>query len=326
MLPMRFRLSFLAVLLATLDLAGCSGARYADAPPLAFDDIDYGFEVDYALDAPRLAYIDEGAGDATILLVHGLASNAGFWRYNIDALADAGYRVIAVDLPGYGKSSKGAYPYDMTFYAETLARFIDALNLDPLVYVGHSMGGQIGLTLSLERPELIDRLVLAAPAGIEAFDEGEGAWLANVLTEEGIATVPEEAIRRNLAMNFHRWDADRLEWMVQERARMAKSEEMDEFAYAVIRSVHGMIDEPTTPFLSEVSVPTLVVYGQYDGLIPNPYLHPGTPRGVFAEGVEAIPDAELVEIPDAGHLLQIERPEAFNEAVLEYLRGEGIAS
>lgn len=326
MLTMRFRLPLLAVLLATLGFAGCSGVRYAEAPPLAFDDIDYGYDVNYALDAPRLAYIDEGTGDKTILLVHGLASNAGFWRYNIDALADAGYRVIAVDLPGYGKSAKGAYPYDMTFYAGTLARFIEALDLDPLIYVGHSMGGQIGLTLALERPELIDQLVLAAPAGIEAFDEGEGAWLANVLTEDGIVNVPEEAIRRNLAMNFYRWDGDRLEWMVEERARMAKSDEMDEFAYAVIRSVHGMIDEPTTPFLSEVSVPTLVVYGQYDGLIPNPYLHPGTPRGVFAEGVEAIPDAELVEIPDAGHLLQIERPEAFNEAVLDYLRQADIAS
>jgi pimeloyl-ACP methyl ester carboxylesterase len=323
---MRFRLPLLAVLLTTLGLAGCSGVRYADAPALAFDDIDYGFDVEYALDAPRLAYIDEGTGERTILLVHGLASNAGFWRYNIEPLAEAGYRVIAVDLPGFGKSAKGAYPYTPSFYALTLARFIDALDLGPVVYVGHSMGGQVGLTLALERPALIDQLVLAAPAGIEAFDEGEGAWLANALTEEGIATAPEASIRANLAMNFHRWDGDRLEWMVEERARMAKSEEMEAFAYAVIRSVHGMIGEPTTPFLSDVTVPTLVVYGQYDGLIPNPYLHPGTPRGVFAEGVEAIPDAELVEIPDAGHLLQIERPEAFNEAVLDYLRSEGVAS
>ena len=69
-----------------------------------------------------------------------------------------------------------------------------------------------------------------------------------------------------------------------------------------------------------------MVYGQYDGLIPNPYLHPGTPRGVFGPGAEAIPDADLVEIPDAGHLLMIERPEAFTEAVLDYLRQRGVAS
>ena len=107
---------------------------------------------------------------------------------------------------------------------------------------------------------------------------------------------------------------------------MAKSEEMEAFAYAVLRSIHGMIDEPTTPFLADVTVPTFVVYGQYDGLIPNPYLHPGTPRGVFGPGASAIPDAGLVEIPDAGHLLQIERPGAFNEAVLDYLRTEGASS
>ncbi|MEP0549093.1 MAG: alpha/beta hydrolase [Rhodothermales bacterium] len=320
---MRFRSLSLAVLLATL--AGCSGTRYADAPPLAFEAIDYGFDVSYALDDPRLAYIDVGEGDETILLVHGLASNAGFWRYTIQDLADAGYRVVAVDLPGFGKSAKGAYPYDMTFYAETLARFIQALDLDPLVYVGHSMGGQVGITLALERPDLIDRLVLAAPAGVEAFDEGEGAWLANVLTEEGIANASEEAIRRNLALNVHHWNP-KWEWLVEERARMAKSDEMDAFAYAVLRSVHGMIDEPTSDRLGEIAVPTLVVYGQYDGLIPNPYLHPGTPRGVFGPGAEAIPYADLVEIPDAGHLLMIERPEAFTGAVLDYLRQRGVAS
>ncbi len=82
---MRFRLPLLAVLLTVLGLAGCSGTRYADAPPLAFEAIDYGFDVSYALDDPRLAYIDVGEGDETILLVHGLASNAGFWRYTIQA-------------------------------------------------------------------------------------------------------------------------------------------------------------------------------------------------------------------------------------------------
>jgi pimeloyl-ACP methyl ester carboxylesterase len=317
MTTMRSRLPLLAVFLTTL--AGCSGTRYAEAPPLAFEDIAYGFDVAYALDAPRLAYIDVGEGDETILLVHGLASNAGFWRYNVRGLADAGYRVIAVDLPGFGKSDKGAYPYDMSFYAETLARFITALDLGPLVYVGHSMGGQVGITLALERPELIDRLVLAAPAGIEAFDEGEGAWLANALSEDGVTNASEEAIRRNLAMNFYRWSPE-WEWMVEERARMAKSDEMPAFSYAVLRSVHGMIDEPTTDRLGELSVPALIVYGQYDGLIPNPYLHPGTQRGVFGPVAEAIPGAALVEIPRAGHLLQIERPEAFNEAVLAYLR------
>lgn len=313
------------LLIGALALTACMGTRYAGAPPLPFDEIDYGFPTLRALEAPQIAYIDEGRGDQTIVLVHGLASNAGFWRYSIPLLVDAGYRVIAVDLPGFGKSDKGAYPYNMTFYANTLSRFVRALDLGPVIYAGHSMGGQIGITLALEEPELIDRLVLVAPAGIESFGPGEGAWLANVLTVSGITNAPEESIRANLALNFHRWRPE-LEWMVEERTRMAKTPEMDRFSYAVLRSVHGMLDEPTTHRLEEVTVPTLIVYGQFDRLIPNQYLHPGFPRDVFQKGADLIPQAELVEIPNAGHMIQIERPEAFTDAVIRYLRGQPAAA
>lgn len=315
----------LPIALLLLGLAGCSGAHYADAPPLPFDEIDYGFAVDYALDDPRVAFIDAGAGERTLLLVHGLASNAGFWRYNIPGFVEAGYRVVAVDLPGYGKSEKGPYPYDMAFYAETLARLIEAEDIGPVVYVGHSMGGQVGITLALRRPDLVERLVLASPAGIEPFEDGEGQWLANALTQTGVTNATEEAIRRNLAANFYRWSPE-WEWMVEERVRMAKTDEMDEFSYAVIRSVHGMIDQPTTELLPQLTVPTLIVYGRHDNLIPNPYLNPGSTRAVFERGAAAIPNATLVEIGGAGHMLQIERPAAFNDAVLDYLRRQGVTS
>ena len=303
-----------------LALTGCSGALYEDAEPLAFEELDYGFPVETALDNPEVAYVDVGEGPETLLLVHGLASNAGFWRYNIPGLAED-YRVVAVDLPGYGRSEKGAYPYTMSFFADVLGRLIERLDLGPVVYVGHSMGGQIGLTLALRHPEHIERLILAAPAGLEAFDEGEGHWLANALTTGAIEHTSEPAIRRNLAANFYEWD-DRWEWMVEERARLAQADDFEEFAYAVVRSVHGMIDEPTTPYLGQGRVPTHIIYGRYDGLIPNPYLNPGFPADVFEEGAERIPNAELTEVDEAGHLLQIERPEAFNEAVLEYLRAD----
>jgi pimeloyl-ACP methyl ester carboxylesterase len=306
------------VLLAAV-LAGCSGVRYASAPPLPFTEIDYGFPTERALEAPAVAYIDVGSGDQTLLLVHGLASNAGFWRYAIPEFVAAGYRVVAVDLPGFGKSDKGAYPYTMSFQAGVLARLIQTLDLGPVVYVGHSMGGQIGLTLALTRPELVDRLVLAASAGIERFGPGEGAWLANALTVDGITRASEEAIRANLAMNFYRWRPE-WEWMVEERARMARDPEMRQFSSAVVRSVHGMLDEPTSGRLVDVPHPTLIVYGRHDRLIPNPYLHPGFARNVFRQGAEAIPNARLVEIPAAGHMLQIEQPRAFAEAVVRFLR------
>lgn len=314
----RRRLRAIPALLLLAGAACAPGYRYTDAPPLQFRDFDYGFPVQAALSGPRVAYIDQGSGDQVLLLIHGLAGNAGFWRYNIPELAQH-YRVIAVDLPGYGRSEKRTdYPYDMTFYAETLHRLIDELGVRQVVPVGHSMGGQIAMMLALRHPEQVSRLVLLAPAGVEAFQQGEGAWLGNVLTIKGMRENSEEAIRRNLSSNFYNWD-DEWEWLVEERARMAKADEMDQFGNAVLRSVKGMLDEPTTALLPQVRQPAVIIYGKYDGLIPNPYLHPGHTRPVFEKGAAAMPDARLVEIDDAGHLLIIEKPGEVNRAIMQFL-------
>ncbi len=310
------KISIVTLLIAFV-LSGCAGIRYADKEPLPFKEIDYGFQVEYLEGEPTIAYIDEGAGDQTLLLVHGLASNAGFWRYNIEALAE-NYRVIAVDLPGYGKSSKGDYPYGMSYYASQIERFINELNLKNVTYVGHSMGGQIGLTLAINSPQAIDELILAAPAGIEKFDRGEGQWLANALTMEGTVKATEPQVRANLSINFYRWSPE-FEWMVEERVRMAKTDEMKEFAYAVDQSIKAMIAEPTTDYLEEITHPTTIIYGKYDGLIPNRYLNPGFPADVFETGNKLIPNSKLVEIDKAGHMIMIEKSAAFNEAVLNTL-------
>lgn len=310
----------LPVAVAAIALSACIGGfRYRDAEPFPFSEVDYGWPVETALEHPELAYVDVGSGPETLILVHGLASNLGFWRYNIGALAED-YRVIAIDLPGYGHSEKSpVFPYTLSFYAESIQRLAEHLDLDRVTLVGQSMGGQIAMVAALTYPELVDRLVLVDPAGIETFNAGEGAWLRNVYTVAGIRLTPEDAIRRNLALNFYEWD-DRYEWMVEERARIAKVDEFDEFAYAVKTSVGAMLDESTAPYLEQIEQPTLIVYGQYDELIPNPYLHPGFARDVFSEGHRRLPNSTLMEIPDAGHLSMLEQPAAFNEIVKGWLR------
>ena len=136
---------------------------------------------------------------------------------------------------------------------------------------------------------------------------------------EGVKLANEEMIRRNLALNFFTWD-DKYEWMVEERARMAKAKEFDDFAYAVVRSVHGMLDQPTTKKLDKITQPTLIIYGKQDGLIPNPYLHPGFPSDVFEGAAKKIPNCTLVEIPNAGHMVQIEQSELVNKAILDFCK------
>ncbi|MBI5728027.1 MAG: alpha/beta hydrolase [Ignavibacteriales bacterium] len=309
---------FVIVILSLVTFSGCSGYLYTDKPALEFENIDYGYPVKKSLSNPSIAYIDAGTGEQTLILVHGLASNAGFWRYVIPELAKK-YRVIAVDLPGYGKSSKEPYDFKLSFYAEQIKRLADDLNLKKFTYVGHSMGGQIGLIFSMKYPDRLNKLVLAAPAGFEEFERGEGDWLRSVLTINAVKKTTEEGIRRNLSGNFYSWD-DKWECMVEERVRMAKAVDFEDFCYTVTRCVGAMLDEPTFNKLKKVKTPTLVIYGKYDGLIPNPYLNPGFTADVFKSGAAQMPDCRLVEIDDCGHMLQIEKPEEFLNAVNGFLQ------
>jgi len=306
------------ILMTTFLLCGCSGYLYTNMPPIEFSDFDYGFPTKKVLENPSISYLDEGTGKQTIVLVHGLASNAGFWRYNIPELAKR-YRVIAVDLPGYGKSQKDYYLYNMSFFADQIKRLVDELKIDKFIYVGHSMGGQIGINFAMRFPERLDKLILASPAGFEEFEQGEGDWLRSVMTVAGVKKTTEEGTRRNLSMNFYTWN-DKWEWMVEERVRMAKAKEFDDFSYAVVRSVNGMLDEPTWDKLDKISTPTLVIYGKYDGLIPNPYLNPSATADVFEAGAKTMKNCTLHQIDNCGHMLQIEHPDEFNETVLNYLQ------
>lgn len=107
-MKMKNKAPLLFLLIAAILSLNCGGIKHAHKEAIAFSDIDYGFETQVLDASPNIAYIDEGSGDQTILLVHGLASNAGFWRYNIEALSE-NYRVIAVDLLDTGNQKKAIY-------------------------------------------------------------------------------------------------------------------------------------------------------------------------------------------------------------------------
>ncbi|HOT97404.1 MAG TPA: alpha/beta fold hydrolase [bacterium] len=115
-----------------------------------------------------------------LLLIHSLGSYGKGWGRTIPELAKH-YRVIAVDLPGYGKSNKGFYPYTLPFYAQVLTEMLDALKIVKATFVGRSMGGQIAMVTALLCPERVDKLVLVSPAGFKKFTDGEGAWMKKAM-------------------------------------------------------------------------------------------------------------------------------------------------
>jgi pimeloyl-ACP methyl ester carboxylesterase len=310
--------NFIAALLCicTWLLCGCTTPQ-----PISFKKLSYPMPVSHVVvDGIEIAFSDVGVSDgesATLVLIHGLGSYMPVWERNLDALS-ARHRVVAIDLPGYGKSSKANYDYSMAFYARVVEGVIETLHLAHVVLVGHSMGGQIALTHALRYPGKAERLVLVDPAGFERFGRGEGRWLAEAVDKEFVAKTPPEAVYANVAANFYSMPKE-ARFMVDDRLRVVGGPDFDAYTYAVARSVYAMVHEPVIDRLSEIQVPVLVVFGEDDGLIPNPVLHGGTTRAVAEGGTRLLPRGRLVMIPRAGHMAQFERPVEFDAALLHFL-------
>ncbi|MCP4547460.1 MAG: alpha/beta hydrolase [bacterium] len=316
---MKYLILILIGVAALMSLEGCSGSHFYDLPTLEFDQVDYGFPTSTKMIRNiKVAYIEQGRGRETLLLVHGLGSNAKGWLKNIPAWAER-YRVIAVDLPGYGKSDKGYYEYSMSFNAEVLFELMDELDIERFSVVGHSMGGQIGMHMALQRPERLQRLVLISPAGFERFEEGEGQWLERVMTPELVQDTPIRNIAVNLKLNFYDKGID-ADFMIADRIQVRGAGDFDRYCYAVSKNVAGMINEPVWDKLERIITPTLIIFGENDALIPNPYLHGGLTKEIAAIGVGAIPNNQLLLVPECGHFAQYEKAEETNRSVLDFLR------
>src|SRR2546430_12118012 len=111
-----------------------------------------------ALDGFTLHYVSAGRGPAVVLL-HGLGGFAESWRRTVEALAPR-YTVIAVDLPGFGRSAKPRARYSLGFFANALGGFLDGLGLGSASLGGHSLGGALAVAFSLTRPTQDERLAL----------------------------------------------------------------------------------------------------------------------------------------------------------------------
>ncbi|QDA58774.1 alpha/beta fold hydrolase [Hymenobacter jejuensis] len=267
----------------------------------------------------EVAYVDAGKGPHTLIFIHGLSSYVRAWERTIPELSKSA-RCIALDLPGYGKSSKGAYPGTMDFYADVVLQLIHQLHLKNVVLVGHSMGGQIALTAALKSPADVRKLVLVSPAGFETFTEPEKQQLRNFYTVSSIEKTPEAQVRMNFKYNFYAMPTD-VELWIKERLAMMACDDFKQYAQTVVNSMSGMLDGPVFDRLSQVQQPTLVVFGAEDFLIPNRALHPTlTTAMVAAAGVGKLPHAEQVLLPQAGHFAHYEKAPEFNQKVREFIR------
>jgi pimeloyl-ACP methyl ester carboxylesterase len=294
--------------------------RYTDKGPISPDEIWSPLPRQHiTVDGVDIAYVDSGGTGSPIVFVHGLSSYTSFWEYQIPAFTGE-HRVLALDLPGYGASARPDAPCTPPWYANVVSAWMTAVGVDKATVVGHSMGGQIALTLAITAPERVERLVLSAPAGLEPFNPGAAKFMKDFWTERRAIGTTEEQVRANfLTQVFNRRDAG-VERLIEERVRLGLSPRFAGTSVAVARSVAGMLDYPVRERLGQVKVPTLVVFGTADRMIPNPIFTGGATRSIARVAEERIPGARVVMIPGAGHTVHHDAPDAFNTALKEFLK------
>lgn len=263
-----------------------------------------------------IAYTDQGSGK-TIIFIHGLGSYLPAWNRNVNEL-NKNYRCIAIDLPGYGKSSKEPHSGKMSFYAGIVKELVQELKLGKVYLAGHSMGGQISMTTHLLFPEIVEGLILVDPAGFETFNKGQKQWFRDVMTLDGVRLTTAEAIQSNLASNFYRVPKE-ADFMVTDRMAMRTASDFNAYCYAVVQSVSGMVNEPVLPYLTDIKCPTIIFFGENDNLIPNRYLNPGRTVEIAKSGANKISGSKLVMVPKAGHFMMFEKPGVFNTEVKNFL-------
>lgn len=280
----------------------------------------------------EMAYLDVAptgpANGRTAVLLHGKNFCAATWEDTIAALTRAGWRVIAPDQVGFCKSSKPeGYQFSLDQLAWNTRALLDALDVERVTLIGHSMGGMLATRFALNHADRVERLVLVNPIGLED-------WRA-----KGVPYAPIDALHANeLKTDYARIKAyqqthyyrgpwqPRYDRWVRMLAGMYAGPGASRVAYNQAQTSEMIFTQPVVHEFDRIAVPTLLLIGQHDTTAPGANRAPpdvaktlGDYRALGRATAARIPAAKLVEFDELGHAPHIEAPERFHDVLLEAL-------
>ena len=259
----------------------------------------------------RISTLSAGNGLENVILIHGLGGNKTSFYETVSALAK-NYTVHAIDLPGFGSSSKPLIaPFDPAWFARSVVRFMDALDLRRAHLVGNSLGGRVALEVGLSAPDRVRSLSLLTPS--LAWRKRRGFVPVVKLLRPELAAIPHKlsssVVRRQFWGMFAR--PERLhpsvaDVAVEEFIRTYRDHRARVAFSAAARNIY--LEEPEGPDgfwgrLPELRPPAIFVWGDSDPLVPLAF-------GRYVS--DALPDAQQVVLEECGHVPQVELPEDTN--------------
>ncbi|MCS7029081.1 MAG: alpha/beta hydrolase [Bacteroidia bacterium] len=263
-----------------------------------------------------ISYWDnEKPNKETLLLLHGLAADSSFWRYNIPFWDSQGFRVVAVDLHGVDEKT-APQKNSLSYLATKICAFMQSLSLSNCHIVGHSMGAQIAILIAYQYPDKVKSLHLLAPAGFEYFSQKEINYLAPKLTPE-FALIAFTNRILSLTYHFYQW---KFEWEWFHELHQEYFTQIPTYATQIADFMRNMLYEPVYDILPFICTPTQIFAGQKDNLIPNPFIHDQSLTEIMKTGAEKMQKAQLTLFPKIGHSIMIENSDYINRAIAYFVK------
>ena len=263
----------------------------------------------------ELHYTDHGEGQP-VVLIHGWALSSRSWEAQLPALVGAGYRVLTYDRRGFGDSSQPWHGYEYDTFTADLAALMDHLDLTNVVLIGFSMGGgEVVRYLSRFGADRVSKIVLASAVQPYLFksDDNPDGGIDDAFVTEMIGEVARDRFAFMDEFMTSYFSAGRRLKISPQHKAYALSLAEEAFPRALTESIAAWGRTDFRPDLPAVTVPTLVIHGDSDNIVPIEVSGERT--------AEAIPHAVLVVLQDAPHGVTVSHPEEWNAAVLQFLAG-----
>ena len=266
------------------------------------------------------AVIADGQADGhaePIMLLPGIIATHRYFAKSIAPLAHR-FRVVAPDLPGFGRSDKPDAPYSIDWFADVVAALLDAKKIERAHVVGNSLGGQIAMAMALRHPTRIARLVLVAPSGIgtrwlapaRPFIDGIERVVPRLAALRGVSREPAARFMGLVFRHTFPGRPDLAARYLRGYRRAIESEEYPKYLRALLRSVEGCLARPLLDEARRIPHETLILWGRRDRIVPcasASLLQRNMPR------------ARLLVYEGSGHVPMEDDPERFNRDVLAFL-------
>ena len=254
-----------------------------------------GIEINYELTGKDNAPV--------VMLSHSLGSSLMMWDPQMAAL-EPDFKVLRYDTRGHGKSGVTPGPYTLELLAEDAVRLSDALGIDRFHWVGLSMGGMVGQCLALDHGDRLSSLTLCDTAAV-ITEEAQPVWQERIdlARQKGVGSQADATMERWFTPSFLSQNSQMLGLI--RKQFLATPVESYVGCLEAIRRINYLDG------LSKIKIPTLIIVGKDD---------PGTPVSAAEAMHKRISNSRLTVLPSAQHLSNVEQPEAFNQALLSFLK------